>query len=427
MRAGKPLLAFAAQWRDLENALLPSSPPARDPPAIVDSALDPSAPSYSAIRPTLFRERHGWCPYSERAWLAFESCDVEYDAIRIDNTGPGRRPSYFSGQTPQVRWPGDGRVQGESMDLVEEIDRRYGGGRLYPDEIKSDVIDKARMFGKTFPSKSRPSSRAAFLFGWSGEPLWKSEFESVLSETDDLLGSSSDGPFFCGESFTAADVAWAPFLERYAAQLPCLHEGLDPRDAARYPNLNEWYRAMETRVPAYACRVRGNPSSWRKVLTMAGYGNAGVPPAVVDRMDDLGAEEGRPLSEEERRRDQALWDEYRTTRPYLAETPSAEAGRVLLSNREAIVKDTLKRSDALEGTGIPLDERGLDKAMRALASILIYGDEEDGHYDEVGTASKEAREVEGVFAMAKFLDERMCVPRDMGAMSADAIKRLSVL
>lgn len=314
------------------------------------------------------------------------------------------------------------------MDLVQEVDKRYGNNLLYPTDIKNDVINKAREFGKIFPSKSRPSSRAAFLFGWSGEPLWKSEFESVLTKTDDLLGSNNgDGPFFCGKTFTAADIAWVPFLERYAAQLPCLHDGLNPRDADKYPNLNAWYEAMETQVPAYACRVRGNPSSWRKVLTMAGYGNAGVPPAVVERMDDLGIEESRPQTEQERIRDQKLWDDYRSTRLYLAKTPSAEAGRVLANNRKAIVKDTLKRAGALKGTGIPLDEKGLDDAMRALACILIYGDENDGHYDDMKLAAKEAADVEGVYAMAKFLDERMCVPRDMGTLSANAIKRLSVL
>lgn len=160
---------------------------------------------------------------------------------------------------------------------------------------------------------------------------------------------------------------------------------------------------------------------------MAGYGNAGVPPAVVERMDDLGVEESRPQTEEERIRDQALWNEYKSTRPHLADTPSAEAGRVLLNNREAIVKDTLKRAASLEGSGIPLDEKGLDNAMRALAAILVYGDANDGHYEGMEVAAKEAADVTGVFALAKFLDERMCVPRDMGTMSANAIKRLSVL
>merc|ERR1712238_243696 len=104
----------------------------------------------------------------------------------------------------------------------------------------------------------------------------------------------------------------------------------------------------------------------------------------------------------------------------------AEAGRVLLNNRDAIVKDTLNRANELKGKGIPLDEKGLDEGMRALASILIYGVEGDGHYEELGVASNDAHSVNGVFEIAKFLDERMCVPRDMGVMSADAIKRLSV-
>ena len=30
-------------------------------------------------------------------------------------------------------------------------------------------------------------------------------------------------------------------------------------------------------MPAYACRVRGDAASWRKVLSMAGFGNSGMP------------------------------------------------------------------------------------------------------------------------------------------------------
>jgi glutathione S-transferase len=415
--ATKLLLAFAAQWQDLEHLM----PPKGEHNIVIDSALDPLKPNYSNKKPTLYRERHGWCPYSERVWLALEHCNVPYDTIRIDNTGPGQRPPYFSGQTPQMRWP-EGKIQGESMDLVREVNDRFGGD-LYPSADVSITVEK---FRKIFPSKSRPSSRAAFLFGWSGEPLWKSEFERVLSETNELL-SETDGPFFNGKSFSASDIAWAPFLERYGAQLPCLHEGLNPRDASKYPHLNNWYTAMETTVPAYACRVQGNPSSWRKVLTMAGYGNAGVPPDVIDRMDDFNAEESRPQSEEERVMEQKLWDDYRSSRPWLALTPSAEAGKTLLNNRQAIVKDTLKRATSLEGKGIPLDEDNLDCVMRALATILIYGTSADGKYDELEHASAEAASVNGVYAFARFLDERMCVPRDMSSMSAAAIKRLAAL
>ena len=152
-----------------------------------------------------------------------------------------------------------------------------------------------------------------------------------------------------------------------------------------------------------------------------------MPPDVIDRMDDFNVGEARPQSVEERVIEQKLWDDYRSTRSWLALTPSAEAGKTLLNNRQAIVKDTVKRSSSLEGKGIPLDEKNLDLAMRALATILIYGTEDDGKYDELKEAYSEAANVNGVYALAKFLDERMCVPRDMGSMSAAAIKRIAAL
>ncbi len=93
-----------------------------------------------------------------------------------------------------------------------------GASALYPESIEDAVVEKAGLFRRTFPSESRPSSRATFLFGRDGEPLRRSEFESVLQRTDKILGTTAGGggPFFCG------DVLWAPFLERYGVQLPCV-------------------------------------------------------------------------------------------------------------------------------------------------------------------------------------------------------------
>jgi glutathione S-transferase len=147
------------------------------------------------------------------------------------------------------------------MDLVEELDTRYNGGKFYQHDNVHDLINA---FRNIFP-RARPSSRAAFLFQYNGEPLWRSTFEKTLEETDQLLASSSSsGPFFCGTGISAADIAWAPFLERYRYQLPCLHEQLEPDNSNNYPNLAKWYEAMD-KVPAYACCVKGDPASWRKV------------------------------------------------------------------------------------------------------------------------------------------------------------------
>ena len=68
-------------------------------------------------------------------------------------------------------------------------------------------------------------------------------------------------------------------------------------------------------------------------------------------------------------------------------------GRVLMANREAIVADTMKRAP----TGVPADEAGLDEAMRALASILVCGDDGgDSRYGDMSVAAEEALDVRGV-------------------------------
>lgn len=156
------------------------------------------------------------------------------------------------------------------MDLVDEIDKRYNNGNWQSTD--ATVRHMVAAFRNIFP-RARPSSRAAFLFQSSGDPLWKSTFEKTLAETDALLSENHQGPFFAGDTLTAADIAWVPFLERYRYQLPCLHAGLEPNDASTYPHLAAWYQAMD-QVPAYASRLKGDASSWRKVLTMAGFGNA---------------------------------------------------------------------------------------------------------------------------------------------------------
>ncbi len=425
-RDGSELAASPLTWSEISSKLEPAI--STNPSGlIIDDPASVDRPNFSQSKPTFFKERHGWCPYSERVWIALEVKNVPYDIIHIDNSGFNRRPSYFSGQTPQITWP-DGKTQGESMDLVREIDSRYESDgdavELYPNDIKNEVINKIRAFDQIFPRRTRPSSRAAFLFRYDGEPLWKNEFEKVLRETNELLGDCDDGPFFCGERFTAADIAWAPFLERYSAQLPCLHQGLNPRsDETNYPNLVRWYNAMDDQIPCYSCRIKGDASSWRKVLTMAGFGNAGLPLDVSERMEEAKVYESKALAKEEAEKEQNLWDIYSKTRPWVARTPSLDVAMTMTKNRDAILKDIEKRAPAsLTNDLSECTEEQLDEAMRIMICLLCQ-DEDEFNGDEIMPKylDKYAKIVE---SLATYLDTRMCVPRDMGHISAAKIKRL---
>ena len=101
---------------------------------------------------------------------------------------------------------------------------------------------------------------------------------------------------------TAADVYWAPYLERMAAYVPALHRGLKVCSgrfesllyirlqpplhtvtasitygyslchvrlqvrSGPYDAITEWFNAMDVLVPAYSCRVKGRAATWQQVL-----------------------------------------------------------------------------------------------------------------------------------------------------------------
>lgn len=405
-------------WEDYDKEFQLSSEKNNLPPLSIDSVLDPEPPSFSSTAPTLFRERHGWCPYSERVWLTLELAGIDYDTVRIDNTG-GPRPSYYGGgQTPQLKWP-EGRTQGESMDLVNALDERYCDGKLQSDSAEVQALVKK--FSSIFP-RARPSSRAAFLFQMNGDPLSKSTFERTLQETDALLATTkTKGPFLAGsDQITVADIAWAPFLERYRYQLPCLHEGLDPANAGTYPNLAQWYQAMDA-LPEYACRVKGDAASWRKVLTMAGFGNAGVPTAIQGTMDALQTKEQEEAMVSQD--DLETWTAYSSTRPYVQSSPYREAAAIITRNREAILRDLLTQATkpAWKSFGLPTEPEEAEQALVSLVDALLLPTDQGTS----GGSSNKRPPLDFMGAVAAFLDERMCVPRDMGAMAAGTIKVLA--
>jgi len=375
-------------WRSLEDRL----PSARAPePFSVDAALQSQQPRLDGL--VLFRERNGWCPYSERVWLALEIKGLSYSTVLIDNMGS--RPSWFGGQTPQIRWPSGGS-QGESVDILRRLDREFPeSAPLWPNEEVTELVN-------AFKKITRPSSRAAFLFrGYGGDAVWRSDFEATLGATDELLGKYSDGPFFHGARLSAADCAWAPFLERYAAQLPCLHAGLEPRDRKRWPRLAAWYEAMDREVPAYTSRVKGDETSWRRVLAQAGFGNAGVAPVLLEREPADIADDETHLAAE-----QAAWRAFTASRAHVAATPHEEAAARIVRNHKALISDAARKG--------AIDESETDVAFRGCAELLA-----DGGLAELEDVPPAVR------AAVEYLDERMCVPRDMGVLPAKAIRAVA--
>ena len=84
------------------------------------------------------------------------------------------------------------------------------------------------------------------------------DFFSTLSVVEDALAAPAgtsergnvkptEGPYFLGEDVSLSDLVFAPFLERIAASIP-YYKGVRIRgDRERFPALNRWFDAMETR------------------------------------------------------------------------------------------------------------------------------------------------------------------------------------
>ena len=76
-------------WPALSKTLPSAS---REVPTIIDAVQhQQKRPPLSDDAVVLYRERNGWCPYSERVWLGLETKKVAYETVLIDNTC-GARP-----------------------------------------------------------------------------------------------------------------------------------------------------------------------------------------------------------------------------------------------------------------------------------------------------------------------------------------------
>ena len=255
----RPQQTEPPDWQDLTRWIVPPVPP---PPSEDFGLPEPegaaagmtdgrSAPaSASASAPTLYRERNGWCPYSQRLWLALEVKGVRgyatalveargdtYDGVptEAEESGEDGRPEFLEGLgLPQLGVPPgvpglpphgpllrSGVGEEDSASLLRDLDGIFpksrplwppldGEGR--PTCEAGEVAAAIEAHGTAAAALScgrGAESRAAGLFrpdeGFRLDPLPISALEVFLDSAESLL-RGGDGPFFCGPFLSAADV-----------------------------------------------------------------------------------------------------------------------------------------------------------------------------------------------------------------------------
>ncbi|KAK3263707.1 hypothetical protein CYMTET_27506 [Cymbomonas tetramitiformis] len=109
MQNGMQTRSTTAEWSEFESKL-----PGKAPQTVWDTALNLPGPHPETREncPVLYRDRNGWCLYSERVWLGLLYKGIPFDEVLVDNQGSKPRFWYDigGGTTPAVVWP-DGTFQ----------------------------------------------------------------------------------------------------------------------------------------------------------------------------------------------------------------------------------------------------------------------------------------------------------------------------
>ncbi|KAJ4719767.1 Glutathione S-transferase [Melia azedarach] len=173
------------------------------------------------------------CPYVQRVWIT-RNCKGLQDKIKLVPINLKNRPEWYKEKVyPANKVPAlehNNEVRGESLDLIKYIDSNFEGPSLSPDdpakkEFSEELFSYTGTFYKTVIAALKGDANdagAAFDY-----------FETALSKFN-------DGPFLVGQ-FSLADIAYAPFIERFQAFLS---------DAKQYditagrPKLAAWIEEM---------------------------------------------------------------------------------------------------------------------------------------------------------------------------------------
>lgn len=242
------VLASMVQAQEAELGVNHSNPDLENGPTNPLS-LKRTFGSTGPIRVKLYRDHAAWCPYCQKVWLQLEEKRIPYTIEKINMRCYGDKPASFLSKVPSGLLPVleiDGRVVTESsviMHLLEDT---------FPDH--KPLMPPAGTPQRTRAEQLMRLERRFFgdwlnwlCSGWN-QTQAQAVMERTLQEICKEL-QAAGGPYFLGSDISLVDITFAPMLERAAASL-CYYKGFVMRGSGKFPALEAWFTAMESR-PAY--------------------------------------------------------------------------------------------------------------------------------------------------------------------------------
>lgn len=373
------------------------------------------------IRVKLYRDHAAWCPYCQKVWLQLEEKQIPYIMEKINMRCYGDKPKSFLSKVPSGLLPVmeiDGRVVTESVYIMNLLEELFPDRPLMPPK---GTAERARADQLMRLERQFFSDWLSWLCYSYNARSGRKQFENTLEEICREL-EINEGPFFLGNDISLVDITFTPMLERAAASL-AYYKGFYMRGQGRYPALERWFAAMETRST-----YLGTKSDY--------YTHChDLPPQLGGCVM---TEEGQPVAEVIDGEAPGSW---RLPLPPLTATSlpepyspgedpnrdKLEAAARLVGNHEAVVRFALRGpgKPGPQPVSAPLADPSaiaamqyheeVDQALRHVAHALLVGVEAKQVSKEALQVSSAASGCSGdqVMLAAEYLRDRVGVPRDM--------------
>ena len=232
--------SLPASWEQLASWAAPEADRIHGP-ANPQARLRLFGQEEAAVRVTLYRDHHAWCPYCQKVWLWLEEHRIPYRVRKVTMVCYGEKEPWFLRLVPSGMLPAlelDGRLITESDRILEALEAAFGPlGRPLADPQVLALRKLERLLFRAWCQWLCVPG-----LGERGEHLAADAFESLATAMDEAL-ETRPGPFFF-EDLSSADLVFVPYVERMNASL-AYYKGYLLRQ--RHGAIDRWFRALEQR------------------------------------------------------------------------------------------------------------------------------------------------------------------------------------
>lgn len=330
--------------------------------------------SEEAVRVTLYRDHHAWCPYCQKVWLWLEEKQIPYRIAKVTMFCYGQKEAWYtqkvrSGMLPAVEL--DGQLITESDDILIALERTFGplgislqAAEAIPLRQLERLLFRAWCNWLCQPSISSRQEQAN-----------QQHFQRVVDQVEAAL-TRTPGAYFL-DDFSVIDVIFTPYVERMHASL-YYYKGYGLRE--QNPALSAWFDAMERRST-----YRGTQGDFHTHAH-------DLPP----QMGGCWANDTPVTKANQIRVDQGPW----------WDLPDARYPEPATSRPEALHRVLKHRGNIIRVNPAPPDL--MDEALRCALTHLVTGNL--------------CQPPKGADAALRYLRDRISVPRDMSIYAAKRLR-----